>query len=523
MTEPFRSRALVVLAVSLAFAGSGHAGEIHDLLRKGELDKVKGLLARNAELKGARDDLEQTPLHVAAHYGHAEIVKLLLEQGADVNARAYNEFAPLHLTESPEVVKLLIAHKADVDAEAGGETALQRAAGRLQRADKATAPKWAEIVKSLRGAGARYDILSATYLNDLDRVRAVIRDDPQAVLEPDVMRVAARCGRAAIVKLLLDHKADPNDPGNFGLPALYDALEHPDVVRVLIAAGADVKTPLTLNPKPGFGTTGQWPEGTLLHHAALKGYADTVRLLVAAGAEVDARHPRRGTPLQFAASGGWPEVVKLLLKRKASVRGEDGTVAMAAAASRIYYAVDYVEKVARYKSVIATLRGEGVPVNFHAAVALGDLDEVKKFLKEKPELAASNTPERPGGKPALAAAVVLDHREIVAALLDAGAPIEAGDDGGNTPLHWAARLGREEIAKVLLARRAAVNARDKDGLTPLHAAAGCGKSGVARILLAAGADVNAKDHHGWTPLAWVRKNEEAAAELTKLFKMHGGR
>jgi len=60
-----------------------------------------------------------TPLHTAAHEGHTEVVKLLLEKNADVNVGcAYDSgLTPLHLAAFngyTEVVKLLLDNNADV-------------------------------------------------------------------------------------------------------------------------------------------------------------------------------------------------------------------------------------------------------------------------------------------------------------------------------------------------------------------------------------------------------------------------
>ena len=60
-----------------------------------------------------------TALHVAAHCGHVKIAKLLLDQKADVNARALNGFTPLHIAckkNRIKVIELLIKHGASKEA-----------------------------------------------------------------------------------------------------------------------------------------------------------------------------------------------------------------------------------------------------------------------------------------------------------------------------------------------------------------------------------------------------------------------
>jgi hypothetical protein len=70
----------------LAWCSSGVCGPIHDAARDGDLDKVKALLKENPRLVASRNSAGLTPLHLAASEGHADIVDLLLESGADVNA-----------------------------------------------------------------------------------------------------------------------------------------------------------------------------------------------------------------------------------------------------------------------------------------------------------------------------------------------------------------------------------------------------------------------------------------------------
>ncbi|MHC4713615.1 MAG: ankyrin repeat domain-containing protein [Planctomycetota bacterium] len=62
-----------------------------DLMMKaaaeGNIEKVKSLLATDPSLLTARDENQKTPLHQAASGGHTEVVKFLLEKGADPTAR----------------------------------------------------------------------------------------------------------------------------------------------------------------------------------------------------------------------------------------------------------------------------------------------------------------------------------------------------------------------------------------------------------------------------------------------------
>jgi hypothetical protein len=66
-----------------------------------------------------------SPLQIASTNGHAEIVKMLLERGADANCICHNDYRPLHLVKTPDVANLLINHGAIVNAmDADGRTPL---------------------------------------------------------------------------------------------------------------------------------------------------------------------------------------------------------------------------------------------------------------------------------------------------------------------------------------------------------------------------------------------------------------
>ena len=103
------------------------------------------------------------------------------------------------------------------------------------------------------------------------------------------------------------------------------------------------------------------------------------------------------------------------------------------------------------------------------AIRKGDVRRVTSLLAGQPSLA--NAPLKGGLLPLLLAARH-DRPEVVAALLDAGADLEAVDDDGETALCIAARQGGSpEVVRLLLARGANVDHANCDGARPINLAA----------------------------------------------------
>ncbi len=107
-----------------------------------------------------RSDSDATPLMVAASNGCADVVRVLISAGANVNARLADRIpitdgttALMMATAHPEVVRLLLANGADVNAKTKtGDTALSEAAGDGQP----------ETVRLLLAAGADVNARGAT-------------------------------------------------------------------------------------------------------------------------------------------------------------------------------------------------------------------------------------------------------------------------------------------------------------------------------------------------------------------------
>jgi uncharacterized protein len=166
------------------------------------------------------------------------------------------------------------------------------------------------------------------------------------------LMAAAERGRADIVKLLLDHKADPNVAGRDAGTALMLAAENnqPEIVKLLLGRGADPNrqdnngwTALLKAAYQGHATcieilaghTKQELDRALLV-ATLMERKDAVKVLLDNGAEVDFKASDGRTPLILAAGKGNKDIVDLLLKAgaDASLTDQSGQTAEAVAAAK---------------------------------------------------------------------------------------------------------------------------------------------------------------------------------------------
>jgi ankyrin repeat protein len=202
-----------------------------EIVKKGGVNVIKKLIRSNSTFLNVTDKDGNTILHVAAANGHRNVVKLLLESGADVNQKISLElplppytvvssranWTPLHTAvynNHRDIVTLLLAKGAEIDAKTSlDESALLLAA--CQAND--------DIVKILLANGAAVD--------------ARERGGCSPLIE------ASDRGHLGIVKSLLDSgaavDARDNDGNNF--PLIRAAGHgHIDVVRMLLERGADV-------------------------------------------------------------------------------------------------------------------------------------------------------------------------------------------------------------------------------------------------------------------------------------------
>jgi len=416
---------------------------ILEAVKRGDVTTVRTLL-ESASFNKADIDRQnisgETSLTVAAGNGNLEIVQLLVEHGAAVDA-GKDRGARTPLIEAAgqgyvKVVQYLIEKGADVNAKGGGVTALL-AASRNDVFPFKPKGNRKRTVAVLLAAGADVNVQDESWLKT-GRTPLMY-----AVTQGDAAAVQSFLARGA--------RLDLKD-GN-GDTAMAIAKKARLVYIVSLLEKAE-KGPIEAPPAG--------PELPPIFDAVRENSLSKVKALIKEGEDVDRRTPSGSTPLMFAADGGNAEIARYLLKEGADVNARNGTNNTAL--------------------VFAAAKG-------HANVA-ADL------LRKKADVNARNLSRGD----ALIYAVIHNRADVVRILLKSGADVDRTYDDGKTALIAAVAAGNEGIARQLIARGTAVDAADKDGVTALMAASIKGQAEMVDALLKAGADVHRKDRNGETAL-----------------------
>jgi ankyrin repeat protein len=243
--------------------------------------RVTTLMKTSPEFVRAADAGGSTPLHHAAGFADVQTMTVLLDKGADVNARNRRGSTPLHWAIHDEAkVRLLLGRGANVNARnVEGHTPVFLAA---------SLGNGTSILQLLLDRGGDATIAAANGQTPL-------------------MRAAAR-GDVTSLRLLLATKMDVNTKNGAGETALMFAATSgsADAVRFLLENGADARVRSKRNE-------------TALGNAGTAGVEETVRLLLDRGAEVNVRNIRGFSPLMLAAGSDTvpAAAVKLLLAKGA--------------------------------------------------------------------------------------------------------------------------------------------------------------------------------------------------------------
>ena len=279
---------------------------LHLAAANGRAAAVAALLAGGADVNLKNDDGD-TPLHLAADGGHAVVVTALIAaEGADVNLKNNNDETPLHYAAAGDhaaVVAALLAAGGHWG-EACADPAVVNLAG--------PSPPCVSV-EVCKGLGQFYDAALSTCVPIATCVLPkVLYAGVNDCHVPFGLHAAVLAGDLDLVNHFITvHMADVNARDDDDTPLHYAANGgHAAIASVLIAAGADV------NAKND-------DEDTPLRWAAGADYVTVVVLLLAAGADVDGRNDDDETPLHWAARNGRAAAVDALIAGGADVNARD--------------------------------------------------------------------------------------------------------------------------------------------------------------------------------------------------------
>lgn len=457
------TRVTMLLACSvLCFAASVHAAAIHSAAQRGDLAKVKALIAKNPKLVNANEYDDTYPLHNAVGGNHQDVAAYLISKGADTNARCADGFTPLEYA-------AFLKHR--------------------------------KMFDFLVSKGVKPNILCYVWLGDLAVIRDMVSKDPKLVntLDPDgdpILVEAILQKQPAAAKLLLELGADVNIYWKSNGSALFRSIQagSAEITEMLLARGADVNAV----------SSGGTPLSAAIAHNDEK----TLDLLISKGANVNVQWGGRQTPLSSAVACRNMAITKRLVAAGAKIDA---------------YSAVYLGSVDEATPLVAALgnRINDVGPSGATLLTLAVDTQNEPMVKMLLSKGASPTQWDSNAIPPLGYAAKHNSVAIAKLLIASGAELDTPDDAGNAPLHCAAGAGSTEVASLLLEKGADVNVGNGLSCIPLHIAAGSGQLAMAELLISKGAKINALAPEGSAPLHEAARTTSVA--LVKLLISHGAK
>lgn len=306
--------------------------------KNGESDLVSYLLDSGADLKAIHLSSGRTPLHWAARYDHRQIVDTLISKGASLEVRTNNGFTPLlevASLDNLETLQSLLDHSANPQARTNdGMTASHLAAMNNHPAVLGSLISRKVVPKAAKDKQGLTPLMHGCQKGHTEVLKLLLDHKVDLNARSDdgstALHYASSAGHLSAINHLVSRDASLDAKDRQGLTPLMFSIyySHLQVFERLLERGAD------LNASDSHG----W---TSLHHAAHRDFLAAADLLISKGALLEARTSKiqhtYATPLHVSTyrkdnSGG---CTKLLLKAGADMeaRNRDGETALILAAS----------------------------------------------------------------------------------------------------------------------------------------------------------------------------------------------
>ena len=397
--------------------------------------------------------LGMTPLMLASMGGRTELVKILLNMGADARMRGADSVSALGLAISGdlhETVEALLDHGLDATEEVIKDDLVGCIQRPLAYATCVNTPKVAELLVK-RGAslkvkkGGRTMMMWAAAKGYVDVVRALLDrgEDVHAVSSKGetVLKKAAKSGNMELIKMLVeDHRADVNR-GSPLKSAVKDG--RIDAIKYLLAKGAKINS-----QRPSNGDT------ALIIAVKSKVDAGVVELLVDNGATLDHANKKQETAFLIASKNVSTYPLCLaLMKKGANVNAQDSKGKSALMFIMDKFEFNLKEKV---KMFLALVKG-GIDVNLKEVDGVPVMGmAIQKKMKSNKTVDLIRWLEKQGahvnfttanGQTPLMLAIKAHKLDVVEYLITKGLDIYQEDAEGDSALIYAALEGYWELAQ----------------------------------------------------------------------------
>ncbi|MDA1191163.1 MAG: ankyrin repeat domain-containing protein [Candidatus Poribacteria bacterium] len=419
---------MILAGVEARYGKLFDEGDLHRAVVDGDIDHVKALIAEKPDRVKQVDQVGNTALHHAVAHNRLDIVRVLVEAGAPVDAHNGRG-------RTPSVVALFGLWYG-------------------QRTDMKS-----EILQFLLAQGAEYKMIVVATVGDEERVRELLKTDPSSASNADPTHRCPISGAVAmqhtnIVRMLLEHGADPNakeaccQGGHSLRTAAQDG--NVEIVQLLLDYGA--------NPKHYVDSAGD-----AVYAAQNWGHTKILQKLYAAGATMEFQVYSMNHRIDVIA-----EILKLkpeLADETLPVGWEDNgneELALDIMKLAIRYGARFEKTwewklrwtVTKYPNVFKLLMEHGADPNQPLLGISGD--QARRYAGQDDQL-----------------------RHIRFLIEECGADVNCRDAEGLSPLAKAARQGYGVVADYLLSKGATVKTGGPEWAQPITLAENNGHAELA--------------------------------------------